>query len=143
MIRLATPDDAPIIAEFYYDIRLETGSPVHTVDEIAWYITNRLVDRGSSYVFMEKDVIVGWVDVHEDWLDQLYCRRGHTGKGIGLQLLNFAKSMAPKGLQLWTFQVNAGAQRFYAREGFVEVELTEGQNNEEKQPDVRMVWKPG
>ncbi len=141
MIRLATPDDAPIIAEFYYDIRLDTATPVHTVDEIAWYITNRLVDRRSSYVYVENDVIVGWVDVHEDWLDQLYCRRGFTGKGIGVQLLNFAKSKSPSGLQLWTFQVNSGARKFYAREGFREVELTDGQTNEERSPDVCMEWK--
>jgi len=140
MIRLAAADDAPIIAEFYHDIRQDAVAPIHDVGSIEWYITNRLISRGSSYVYVENDVIVGWVDVPKDWVDQLYCRRGFTGKGIGVQLLNFAKQMSPTGLQLWTFQVNTGARRFYAREGFVEVELTDGRANEEKQPDVRMEW---
>ena len=140
MIRLATDDDAPFIAEFYYDIRQDSVLSIHDVGSIEWYITNRLIKRGSSCVYVENDEIVGWVDVHEDWVDQLYCRRGHTGKGIGVQLLNFAKSKSPSGLQLWTFQVNSGARRFYAREGFVEVELTDGQTNEERLPDVRMEW---
>ncbi|MEI7985975.1 MAG: GNAT family N-acetyltransferase [Armatimonadota bacterium] len=142
MIRLATDDDAPFIAEFYYDIRQDSVLSIHDVGSIEWYITNRLIKRGSSYVYTKNGEIVGWVDVHEGCLDQLYCRRGHTGNGIGVQLLNFAKEKSPTGLQLWTFQVNQGARRFYTREGFVEVELTDGQANEEKQPDVRMEWRP-
>jgi len=142
MIRLATADDSPTIAEFYHDIRQDTVPPIHTVGEIEWYITNRLIDRGSSYVYAEGREIIGWLDVHEDWVDQLYCKRGHTGKGIGTELLDFAKTQSPTGLQLWTFQVNTGARKFYQREGFRESELTDGKNNEEKTPDVRLIWEP-
>jgi GNAT superfamily N-acetyltransferase len=142
MIRLATPNDAREIAEFVVDIRLDTVPMVHDAGGVEWFIRNRLLPRGSSFVFVENGVVIGWVDVHDDWLNQLYCKRGYTGKGIGLQLLNFAKSKSPEGLQLWTFQVNLGARKFYAREGFQEVELTNVANNEEKQPDVRMEWRP-
>lgn len=142
MIRLATPDDAPIIAEYYVDIRQDTVPSIHDVGSVTWYIQNRLIERGSSYVFVEDDQIVAWVDVHDDWVDQLYCRRGQTGKGLGKIMLDFAKSKSPSGLQLWTFQVNTGARKFYRREGFQEVELTDGQNCEEKQPDVRLEWRP-
>jgi GNAT superfamily N-acetyltransferase len=141
MIRLAIPEDAAAIAEFVVDIRNDTVPMIHEVGGVEWYIVNRLIDRGSSFVYIENNEILGWVDVHDDWLDQLYCRRGSTGRGIGKALLDFAKSRAPGGLQLWTFQVNTGARNFYAREGFVEVELTNGQNCEEKQPDVRMEWR--
>jgi putative acetyltransferase len=40
-------------------------------------------------------------------------------------------------LRLWTFQRNAGARRFYERNGFAAVELTDGLGNEEREPDVR------
>ena len=43
-------------------------------------------------------------------------------------------------LTLWTFQANDGARRFYAREGFREVEFTDGAGNAEKLPDVRLEW---
>jgi hypothetical protein len=33
--------------------------------------------------------------------------------------------------------VNAGARRFYEREGFVAVDSTDGHGNEERAPDVR------
>lgn len=142
MIRPATSADAFEIARFYRDIRMDTVPLIHDVIGVKWYIENVLLPRGSSYVYEQDGEIVGWVDVHNDWLDQLYCRRGSTGQGIGKQMVDFAKSLSPTGLQLWTFQVNEGARRFYAREGFVEVELTDGANNEEKAPDVRLTWTP-
>jgi ribosomal protein S18 acetylase RimI-like enzyme len=57
-------------------------------------------------------------------------------------LLDLAKALQPAGLQLWVFETNVGAQRFYRRHGFVEVERTDGAGNEEKAPDIRMAW-PG
>ena len=142
MIRLATPNDSRTIAELAHDIRLDTVPFIHDVGGIEWYIVNILMPRGSSHVYVLNDEVVAWADIHDGWLDQLYCKRGFTGKGIGLELLNFAKAKEPNGLQLWTFQVNSGARAFYSREGFDEVELTDGSGNEEKQPDVRMEWLP-
>ena len=63
------------------------------------------------------------------------------GRGIGDRLVEFAKERQPTGLQLWTFQVNLAAQRFYERNGFVAVERTDGAGNEEREPDVRYVWR--
>jgi len=60
------------------------------------------------------------------------------GQGIGKALLDFAKGDHER-LQLWTFQANKAARRFYAREGFVEVRMTNG-DNEEGLPDVLLEW---
>ncbi len=43
-------------------------------------------------------------------------------------------------LDLWTFQSNIGAQRFYNRHGFLEVMRTDGAGNEERSPDIRYRW---
>ncbi|GHD97675.1 hypothetical protein GCM10010339_00960 [Streptomyces alanosinicus] len=53
-----------------------------------------------------------------------------------------AKERSPGGLSLWTFQVNKPAHRFYERHGFTAVESTDGSGNEEREPDVRYVWRP-
>ena len=73
------------------------------------------------------------------WVEQLYLRGPWTGRGIGSRLIALAKARSPAGLQLWTFQVNAGARRFYERHGFVAAEMTDG-DNQEGQPDVRYAW---
>lgn len=140
MIRLLQPDEAAEVAQFYEDIRRDTVPVIHSVADIARWLEKVLIARGSSYAYERQGLIVGWVDVHKGWLDQLYCRRGYTGEGIGLEMLNFAKEISPTGLQLYNFQANAGARRFYAREGFTEAELGDGSGNEEGQPDVRLVW---
>jgi membrane-anchored protein YejM (alkaline phosphatase superfamily) len=56
--------------------------------------------------------------------------------------VELAKRRQPSGLQLWTFQVNGTARRFYERHGFLAVESTDGSGNEEGDPDVRYVWRP-
>lgn len=142
MIRPAQLEDLPTIAEFYVDIRMDTVPVVHSVEGVQSWLERVMLPRGSSYVMEMDGQIVGWVDIHGEWLDQLYCRRGFTGQGLGQQMLDFAKQQAPEGLKLYTFQVNQGARRFYARNGFVEIALGDGSGNEEGAPDVCMAWMP-
>jgi GNAT superfamily N-acetyltransferase len=134
--------DASEVASFYVDIMLDTVPTIHPVPEVIDHLTKVMFPRGTSHVWEEDGVVLAWLDVGDGWVNQLICRRSSTGLGIGKQLLDFAKSVSPDGLQLYTFQVNAGARRFYIREGFKEVELGDGSGNEERQPDVRMEWRP-
>jgi ribosomal protein S18 acetylase RimI-like enzyme len=57
-------------------------------------------------------------------------------------LLDHAKALRPNGLQLWVFQRNAGARRFYERHGFRLVKLTDGSANMEREPDALYAWHP-
>jgi GNAT superfamily N-acetyltransferase len=68
----------------------------------------------------------------------LYVAEGYRRQGIGAALLTDAKAMGH--LSLWTFQENLPARAFFLREGFVEAERTNGARNEERLPDLRMVW---
>jgi GNAT superfamily N-acetyltransferase len=142
VIRLLGVDEVPEVAAFYIDIQADTVPTIHPLHEVIEYITSVRVANGSSYVLEQNDKILAWLDVADGWVHHLCVRRGETGKGFGKELLAYAKLKSPEGLQLWTFQVNDGARRFYKREGFQEVELTNGENCEEKQPDVRLVWMP-
>jgi ribosomal protein S18 acetylase RimI-like enzyme len=60
-------------------------------------------------------------------------------RGIGTALLDIARSKLAR-LELWTFQRNAQARRFYEARGFVLVEETDGSRNEEREPDARYLW---
>jgi len=73
------------------------------------------------------------------WVDQLYVDPTWTGRGIGSRLLAEAKALHPDRLDLWTFQSNTMARRFYERHGFVACEMTDG-SNEEGAPDVHYLW---
>ncbi|MEM0935679.1 MAG: GNAT family N-acetyltransferase [Pseudomonadota bacterium] len=63
------------------------------------------------------------------------------GQGIGKALLDRAK-VGRARLELWTFLDNRRARRFYAREGFAEIQRTDG-DNEEGLPDVLLRWERG
>ena len=79
---------------------------------------------------------------HTGWIDLLYLDPAWIGRGLGVPFVELAEQRHPAGLQLWTFEVNAAAQRFYERLGFVAVERTSGAGNEERAPDVRFEWVP-
>ncbi len=72
----------------------------------------------------------------------LYLASDRRGCGIGRRLLDLAKLRSGGPLELWTFQVNEPARRFYEANGFVALELTDGAANEEREPDVRYRWEP-
>lgn len=137
------PEDAPLVATFYADIRSDTVPVIHTVDDIVDWILRTRLPRGSSFVLEEGGEVIGWLDAFEGEVVQLFVRRADIGRGHGLTLLNYAKELFPDGLMLYAFEVNVGARRFYQREGFTEVEWGDGSGNEERQPDVKLVWKPG
>ncbi len=74
------------------------------------------------------------VEVHA-----LYLARHARRQGVGTALLARAKAGRAL-LNLWTFQANWAAQKFYLRHGFCEAERTDGADNDEGLPDIRFEW---
>jgi GNAT superfamily N-acetyltransferase len=83
--------------------------------------------------------LAGFIAFRDGWIDHLYVAPEAQGRGVGGALLKVAQCAWP-ALQLWTFQNNAAARRFYERRGFVLVRETDGAGNEEKEPDALYVW---
>jgi chorismate mutase len=84
--------------------------------------------------------VVGYLVLDPEWLDSLYVRPDLTGHGIGSVLLDLAKGLRPDGFGLWVFETNVRAQQFYRRHGLFVVRRTDGSDNEERSPDLEMVW---
>jgi GNAT superfamily N-acetyltransferase len=70
------------------------------------------------------------------WITQMAVDPALVGNGIGSFLLAHAIRTSAPPIRLYTFQANRGARRFYERHGFIAVEFTDGQANEERCPDV-------
>lgn len=145
IIRRAGPADAAAAAELYLRAR-HAAVPaipplVHDNDNVRRFFRDVVVPTRELWVAEEAGVI-GLLVIDGSWVDQLYVEPGLTGRGLGSALIDVAKTQRPDGLQLWAFQSNRDALRFYERHGFVEVERTDGHANEERAPDVRCVWKP-
>jgi GNAT superfamily N-acetyltransferase len=115
----------------------------HGDDEVRDWFRYVLVPGGDTWVAEDgTGALAGVMVLDGAGIDQLYLEPGRRGRGLGDLFVAKAKELRPDGLELWTFQVNTPAHRFYVRHGFVEAGRTDGSRNEEREPDVRFVWKP-
>jgi GNAT superfamily N-acetyltransferase len=83
--------------------------------------------------------LLGQVALGAGWIHHLHVDPPWQGRRVGSALVDAAKSRLTD-IQLWTFQANAGARRFYERHGFIAMEFTNGETNEEREPDIRYRW---
>jgi GNAT superfamily N-acetyltransferase len=143
LIRRATPADATAVAELHLGAFRATYAfpPAHPDDEVHAWVAAHLLPETETWVAELDGEVIAYCSLGDGWVEHLYVAPGHTGRGIGSRLIELAQELQPTGLQLWTFQVNTGARRFYERHGFRPVEMTDGAGNEERQPDVRYAWK--
>ncbi|WP_328380567.1 GNAT family N-acetyltransferase (plasmid) [Streptomyces sp. NBC_00440] len=125
-----------------YAAGLPTVRCAHDEAEVQDWFSGVLVPQYETWVAVTGDSVVGLLVLNGEELKQLYLEPQWRGRGLGDRFMLLAKWQQPDGLSLWTFQVNAPAQRFYQRHGFEEVERTDGQRNDEREPDVRYVWQP-
>ncbi len=145
VLRLARPDDGPAVADVWlrsFDAALPTVRRAHSDDDVRRWIRDVVVPGDDTWVAEAGPSVVGVCALSAGWIDQLYLHPEVRGRGIGDAFVALAQQRHPGGLQLWTFQVNRPARRFYERHGFVVVERTDGAGNEEREPDLRYRW-PG
>jgi len=141
----ACEGDAGEIAALYIASRsdaLPYLHRVHTDVEVRGWIRDVVLKRGETWVVRKSGIIVGFLTLVGDEVDQLYVLPGHYRYGIGRQLLELAKKRSPERLYLYTFQRNARARVFYEAQGFRIVDTSDGSRNEENEPDIRYEWTP-
>ena len=143
-MRRAGPGDVDAIATLFracrdrmaYLPRLEAPERVR-----AW-IADVVLARTEVWVAEDGGEVVGFAALSDEMLDHLYVAPEAQGRGIGTRLLAQTKERRPAGFDLWVFQKNEGARRFYERHGLRLTELTDGGGNEENEPDARYEWRP-
>ena len=131
-------DQAATIHRAALDDRLPWLAGLHASAEDRAFFRDRVFTQCEVWGAIDGG-IVGFIAFREGWIDHLYVLPGWQGLDFGRALLRIAKA-ASTSLQLWTFQRNEPARRFYERNGFVPVEWTDGSGNEEREPDVLYCW---
>ncbi|MFH9129169.1 GNAT family N-acetyltransferase [Streptomyces griseoaurantiacus] len=145
VVRRAVAAEADTVAGLWlrsFDAALPTVRRARTDEEVRGWFREVVEPAGDTWVAAGPDRLLGMMVLDGEELDQLYLDPARRGRGVGGLLLDHAKRLRPSGLALWTFRINAPARRFYERHGFVAVERTDGARNEEREPDVRYVWRP-
>jgi len=123
------------VLEFPWKPRLRSGA-----EDIAF--VGQMIDRGWVTVAEDPETPcpIGFIARDGSEVNALFVSAAARNVGIGRTLLDSAKALCDS-LTLWTFQANTDAQRFYRREGFVELRRSDGQDTEERLPTVVFRWQ--
>lgn len=138
----ASPEDAVPLACILGDWLRGTGwMPVlHDREQDIAFLSRMIVSHRVLVARDAEGCPLGFIAVKQGDIAGFYVAEASRRQGIGKALLDAAKAEEPR-LALWTFQANTRAIAFYTREGFAEVERTDGAGNEEGLPGVRMIWR--
>jgi GNAT superfamily N-acetyltransferase len=142
-LRRATACDADAIANVYSaSFRLLTFLPMlHTVEGYRWFIAHVILNDCEGTVAEDKSGIVAFLARQGEEIRLLYTRPDRIGMGAGTQLIDAAKATGIGALELWCFQANERARRFYEARDFHAIRFTDGAQNEERMPDIRYRWE--
>jgi GNAT superfamily N-acetyltransferase len=143
ILRPALAEDAPAIAIVHRTaMRTSLGflPELHTAEEDLRFFSECFLPANEVRVADADGQVAGYIGFDADWIHHLYLLPEFQGQGIGPRLLALAMADG-RPRQLWTFQQNARARKFYEARGFVLLELTDGSGNEERTPDALYEWR--
>ena len=112
---------------------------VHSDVEVMKHFVETVMPSDEVWVAEINTAIAAVLVLSGDSVEHLYVDPDWFAQGLGSALLERAKIEHPETLELWTFESNIGARRFYERHAFVAVGGTPG-DNEEGAPDIHYRW---
>src|SRR5262245_50343897 len=126
-IRRAVSAESDRVADLVFRVRERNVGSIppglHPLHDMRTWMSRVVFPRDEVWVAVDDGRIVATLILgRPDWIEHLYIDASHTGRGLGSRLVDLAKSELGGPIQLWTFESNAGARRFYERHGFVAVE---------------------
>jgi putative acetyltransferase len=144
VLKPAIPTDGPLLARIHTQARAAAMPwlPVlHTLQETESWMTSVVLAQQDVWLAARDSATLGFIALAPGWVEQVYIDPVAWRSGLGSMLLEHAKERQPGGFRLWTFQRNAMARSFYRKHGLTEIRMTDGYDNEEKEPDVLLGWK--
>ena len=143
-IRLYTSADFDAITQLWRRAR-EKAFPEfqrtkgHTFEEDCAYFQNVILQETDVWAIENNSLVVGFMAIREDFIDQLFVSPDHQRQGIGRRLLAHARTLSPKRLWLHTFQSNLTGRTFYEKNGFIATKFGVSLAPE-SEPDVLFEW---
>ena len=111
----------------------------HPLAEQERFLLEEVVPNNTVRVAFIDRQMVGLVAATPASIAQLHVRKEFIRRGIGSQLLRWAKEQSRGSLWLYTFDRNAGARAFYERHGFRII--ARGHEPEWDLDDIKYEWK--
>lgn len=106
------------------------------------YFRNQVLKKNRVWVVESDNRAVAFMAMEHDFIDQLYVHPDFQHRGIGQELLNFARQQSSEHVWLYTLQSNVNARAFYEKNSFV-AEKFGFSPPPESEPDVEYHWRKG
>ena len=140
MIRVFKENDISVVMQIWLDTNIKTHS---FISECYWMdnydMVKKIMPQAEIYVYEDNitNQIEGFIGLTDNYIAGLFVKEGVQSKGIGKQLLNYAKGIK-SNMRLSVYNKNIRAIKFYQREQFViQSENTDDNTNEK---ELIMVW---
>ncbi|MCC6259298.1 MAG: GNAT family N-acetyltransferase [Anaerolineales bacterium] len=145
MIRPYRETDFETVTQFWFDA-MNVAMPGlnqrlgHTLADAREFFQRVILAEDQLFVYEFDGLAVGYLGIHGEFIDRLYVHPMYHRRGIGQALLDYARTLSPKHLWLYTHQANKNARAFYEKNGF----SAEGFGMSpppESEPDVEYHWR--
>jgi len=143
--RLATPDDAEVVARMLHDFNVEFGTPTPGMDFLVGRCRELLASEEMTVVLGDQPPLgLGvlffrpslWSAGMEVYLAELYVVPEHRDRGIGTAIMATAMELARErggtDMQIGVDEPDVDTRRFYERLGF--------RNHDPDDPSARMFF---
>ena len=139
MVRKMRPAEVDAAADIWLETNIEAHSVVpERYRRDHFEAVKGLLAQAELYVFEGETGVQGFIGLDAGYIAGLFVKSGARAGGIGKKLLDYAKSGRSR-LTLRVYQKNAGAVRFYQREGFTVQEEPVDESTGE--PEYFMLWE--
>lgn len=141
MIRKLRESDLSAVMKIWLDTNIKSHNFVSKEYWTSNYeMVKEILPKSEIYVYEEEDtnLIDGFIGLLDSYLAGLFVKDTAQSKGIGKQLLDYAKSIKSE-MTLSVYQKNIRAVRFYQREQFqIQSENIDDNTNEK---EFIMIWR--
>ncbi|MBC7879666.1 MAG: GNAT family N-acetyltransferase [Anaerolineales bacterium] len=145
MIRPYREEDFEAVTQFWFDA-MEVAMPGlaerlgHDLAGAREYFKNVVSVENQLWVYEVDTIPVAYLGLQEQFVDRLYVNPAYHRRGIGQALLDYARTLSPHHLWLYTHRANTNARSFYEKNDFV-AEKFGVSPAPESEPDVEYHWR--
>ena len=104
------------------------------------YFRDFILTQNKVFVVESDHRPIAFMAMKDQFIDQLYVHPGRQKIGVGKALLEYARSLSPEHVWLYTLQINTNARAFYEKNGFVPEKFGISPPPE-SEPDVEYHWR--
>ncbi|MDD2923113.1 MAG: GNAT family N-acetyltransferase [Anaerolineales bacterium] len=145
MIRIYREDDFEPVTKFWFDA-MNAAMPGlnerigNTLEDARTFFKNVIILEDQLWVYELNNEPIAYIGMQEDFIDRMYVAPAYHQRGVGQALLDYARTLSPNHLWLYTHVANKIARAFYEKNDFA-AENFGSSPPPESEPDVEYHWR--